>query len=100
MNEDELNDLVSVASGLPMNDTSLAIIALVHVLTTCMQQGKSVSIPGFGSFVVKRTASRKRGKLGAGAAVEPSAGRSVEFDPSVHLKHAVNADWQADDNDS
>lgn len=90
MNETELNDLVSVASGLPAEDTSLAIMALVHVITTCMQQGKSVSVPGFGSFAVKNVAALPRRKSAAGAAGAVPSGRSVEFDPSVPLKNAVN----------
>lgn len=90
MNEPELNDLVSVASGLTVEDTSLTIIALVHVITTCMQQGKSVFIPGFGSFAVTNVAAASRGKSAAGAAGAVRVGRSVAFDPSVPLKIAVN----------
>lgn len=90
MNETELNNLVAAACGLPVKDTSLAIIALVHVLTTCMQQGKSVSIPGFGSFAIKNVSARSRGKSPVGAMLTTPSGRIVKFDPCVHLKNAIN----------
>ena len=91
MNKTELMNSVAATSGLSMKNASLAVNALFAVISTNMQQGNDVVIPGFGSFKVKDRPARTGHNPRTGAAMKIAARKVVVFKPGSALKIAGKA---------
>lgn len=86
MNKTELMNSVTAASGLSMKNASLAVNALLAVISTNMQQGNDVVIPGFGSFRVKDRPARTGRNPRTGAQIKIAAKKVVKFTPGAGLE--------------
>lgn len=86
MNKTELMNSVTAASGLSMKNASLAVNALLAVISTNMQQGNDVVIPGFGSFRVKDRPARMGRNPRTGAQIKIAAKKVVRFTPGAGLE--------------
>lgn len=86
MNKTELMNSVAAASGLSMKNASLAVNALLAVISTNMQQGNDVAIPGFGSFKVKDRPARMGRNPRTGAQIKIAAKKVVKFTPGAGLE--------------
>ncbi len=86
MNKTELMNSVTAASGLSMKNVSLAVNALLAVISTNMQQGNDVVIPGFGSFRVKDRPARMGRNPRTGAQIKIAAKKVVRFTPGAGLE--------------
>ena len=58
MNKSDLIDAVSERTGLAKSDSARAIDAVLGTITETLQSGDTVTLPGFGSFVVRTRAER------------------------------------------
>ena len=85
MNKTELIGKVAAASGQTLKESTLAVNAVLHVLTATLQQGDKVMIPGFGSFSVKERPARMGRNPRTGAQIKIAAKKVVKFNPGAGL---------------
>lgn len=86
MNKTELTNNVAATSGLSQKDAALVVNAVLHVITTTMQQGDEVVIPGFGSFKVKDRPARTGRNPRTGESIKIAAKKVVKFTPGTGLE--------------
>lgn len=62
---------------------------VVSAITTSLKQDGRFAIPGFGTFVVRRTKARMGHNPRTGESIKVAAGKTVRFKPSKSLKQYV-----------
>ncbi len=90
MNKSELVDALAADSGLTKLDSEKAINSFVRIMEKTLKKGQDVTLVGFGSFSVKKTASRSGRNFKTGATIEIPPRKSVRFKAGKNLKDAVN----------
>ncbi len=90
MNKSELVDALSKDSGLTKLDSEKAINSFVKIMEKTLKKGEDVTLVGFGSFSVKKTAGRSGRNFKTGATIEIPPRKSVRFKPGKNLKDSVN----------
>lgn len=91
MNKAELIEALSAESGLSKTDSERALAAFLSVVTNALKKNEDVTLIGFGSFCVKKSAEGRSGrnfKTGEAIAIVPK--NSVKFRVGKILKDAVN----------
>lgn len=84
--------VVAVANKLELSahKADLAVSAFIEQITNALARGESVSLLGFGSFVVSERAARTGRNPQTGATIQIAASKNVSFKPGKALKDAVN----------
>jgi len=77
-------------SPLTKADAANALDATVEAITEALKQGDSVSLVGFGSFVVKERVERQGRNPQTGAAITIASAKIPSFKAGKALKDAVN----------
>ena len=90
MNKAELIDVIAVCADLSKADATRAIEAVLDTITNTLKAGDTVSLVGFGSFVVKARAARTGRNPQTGAAINIAASKVPAFKAGKALKDAVN----------
>ncbi|MDR2067469.1 MAG: HU family DNA-binding protein [Holosporaceae bacterium] len=90
MNKSELIDALAKKSGLTKSDSEKAINAFVGIMEATLKKGQDVTLVGFGSFSVKKTAGRSGRNFKTGATIDIPPRKSVRFKPGKNLKDCVN----------
>lgn len=90
MNKAELIDIVAVSADLSKADATRAIESVLDTISTALKAGDTVSLVGFGSFVVKARAARTGRNPQTGAAINIAASKVPGFKPGKALKDIVN----------
>lgn len=90
MNKSELVDALAADSGLTKLDSEKAINSFVKIMEKTLKKGQDVTLVGFGSFSVKKTAGRSGRNFKTGATIEIPPRKSVRFKPGKNLKDSVN----------
>jgi DNA-binding protein HU-beta len=90
MNKGELIDTVSARTSLPKADAAQAVDAVFDAITAALKAGDSVSLVGFGAFVVKARAERAGRNPRTGETITIAASRVPGFKAGKALKDAVN----------
>ncbi|MDR0678517.1 MAG: HU family DNA-binding protein [Holosporaceae bacterium] len=90
MNKSELVDAISKNSGLTKSDSEKAINSLITIIEGALKKGDDVTLVGFGSFSVKKTAGRSGRNFKTGATINIPPRKSVRFKPGKNLKDSVN----------
>lgn len=90
MNKTMLIESISRESGLTRTDADKALKAFVSVVEKALKEGDGVTLVGFGSFVVKTTASRSGRNFKTGKLIQIPPRRSVRFRAGKKLKECVN----------
>lgn len=90
MNKSELVDAIAQKSGLTKVDSSRALSAVTGAITDALSGGDSVSITGFGSFLVRERAARIGRNPQTGASIKISASKVPAFKAGKLLKESVN----------
>ncbi len=90
MNKTELVDAVSNQSGVARADAQRAVEAVLESISTALKNGDSVSLVGFGTFVVKARAARSGRNPRTGEVIEIPAVKLPVFKAGKGLKDAVN----------
>lgn len=91
MNKQELIDAVAESADLPKASATRALEAVIDAITGALQKGDSVSLVGFGSFVVKARPARTGRNPQTGATINIAAAKVPSFKPGKALKDAVNS---------
>jgi DNA-binding protein HU-beta len=90
MNKAELIDAVTGQTGLPKADVTRTVDAIFDSITAALKSGDTVSLLGFGTFVVKSRAARSGRNPRTGETIEIAASRVPGFKAGKALKDAVN----------
>jgi DNA-binding protein HU-beta len=90
MNKTELIDAVATAADLSKADAGRAVDAVVDTITGALKGGDSVTLVGFGTFLVRARAARTGRNPQTGAAIEIKAANAPAFKAGKALKDAVN----------
>ena len=90
MNKAELIDAVATKTGLQKAEATRAVDAVFDAVTGALKGGDSVSLLGFGTFVVKGRAARAGRNPRTGETIEIAATKVPGFKAGKALKDAVN----------
>lgn len=90
MNKAELIDVIAESADLSKADATRAIEAVLDTITNTLKAGDTVSLVGFGSFVVKARAARIGRNPQTGAAINIAASKVPVFKAGKALKDTVN----------
>ncbi len=90
MNKKELAEAMAEAADISQKDAAKALDGMIAAVTKALQDGESVSIVGFGSFVVRDRAARTGRNPKTGETIQIKASKSPAFKAGKALKDAVN----------
>jgi len=90
MNKTELVDAVADAANLSKADAGRAVDAVVDSITGALKAGDTVTLVGFGTFLVRARAARTGRNPQTGATIEIKAANAPAFKAGKALKDAVN----------
>lgn len=91
MNKSELIDAVADSADISKAAAARAIDAITDAVTGALKAGDSVSLVGFGSFVVKDRPARTGRNPQTGAPINIAAAKVPGFKAGKALKDAVNS---------
>ncbi len=90
MNKTEMIDAVAAAADLSKADAGRAVDAVVDTITSALKDGDTVTLVGFGTFLVRERAARTGRNPQTGATIEIKASNAPAFKAGKALKDAVN----------
>ena len=89
MNKSELIRAMSAKSGSTVKDAEKLLNAFVEAVTEAVSKGDDVTLIGFGTFSVAKTAARIGRNFKTGKNVTIPASKHVKFKAGKTLKEAV-----------
>ena len=89
MHKPELAAAMAARLGRPRAEMEWVLNALLDQLTLALAKGESVSLPGFGTFVLRERAARQGRHPGTGVVLDIPARRSLAFKPAKTLREAL-----------
>lgn len=89
MNKSQLINAISASSGASKSQTAVVLEGFFSVVTTALAEGDSVSVTGFGTFIVKDRKGRAGRNPKTGDVVEIAARRHPTFKAGKKLKDTV-----------
>ena len=90
MNKNDLVQAVADESGLSKADAARAVDAVVAAVGKALKQGDTVSLVGFGTFLVRERAARTGRNPRTGDEIKIAASKNPVFKAGKALKDAVN----------
>lgn len=90
MNKTELTEAVASATDLSKAAAARAVDAVLESITGALKSGDQVTIPGFGTFLVRERAARQGRNPQTGEMMEIKAAKVPSFKAGKGLKDAVN----------
>ena len=90
MNKTDLIDHVAKQADISKAAAGRAVEALVGAIKTSLRKGHSVTLVGFGTFVVGKRAARTGRNPRTGATIKIKAAKVPKFRPGKGLKDALN----------
>lgn len=90
MNKAELIEAIAEAADLTKVEAGRALDGLVDAITNALKNGDTVSLVGFGSFLVKERAERQGRNPQSGESITIAAAKIPAFKAGKALKDAVN----------
>lgn len=91
MNKSELIDAVAESADIPKAAAARAIDAFANAVAGALKSGDTVSLVGFGSFVVKQRPARTGRNPQTGAPINIAAAKVPAFKAGKALKDSVNS---------
>ena len=91
MNKTELVSQIASESGLTNKDTALFLDTFVSVVQKTLKKGDSVTLIGFGQFLVAERSARSARDFKTGNMISVPATKVVKFKAGKGLKNAVNS---------
>jgi DNA-binding protein HU-beta len=89
MNRGEFVAAISESSGLTKADADRALEAMFKVVKKTLKSGDSISLVGFGTFVVRKRAARSGRNPRTGATIKIKASKVPAFKAGKALKDAL-----------
>ncbi len=90
MNKSQLIDAVASKSGLTKADTEKSFKAFVETISEEMGKGESITLIGFGTFLVRDRKARTGRNPRTGETIQIKASKIPAFKAGKALKDAVN----------
>lgn len=90
MNKSELIQAVAEAADLPKSTAAKAIDAVIDNISDALVEGDTVTLIGFGTFLVRERAARMGRNPQTGKEISIPASKVPAFKPGKALKDAVN----------
>lgn len=89
MHKTDLIKAIASDTGLSQVDSSKALEVAISTITKALKKDDSVTLIGFGTFKVVKTAARTGRNPQTGAEIKIKAGKRAKFTPGKALKDAV-----------
>ncbi len=90
MNKAEFVPAVADAAGLSKADGGKAVEAFIEMVKKALKKGDSVSLVGFGTFIVRKRAARTGRNPRTGQQIKIKASKNPSFKAGKALKDALN----------
>ena len=90
MNKTDLIDHIAKQADVSKAAAGRALDALAGAIKTTLKKGGSVTLVGFGTFVVGKRAARSGRNPRTGATIKIKAAKVPKFRPGKGLKDAIN----------
>ena len=90
MNKAELVEAIAENADISKAKAALALDGMIDTITQALKNGDTVSVIGFGSFVVRDRAARTGRNPKTGETIQIAASKSPAFKAGKALKDAVN----------
>ena len=90
MNKADFIGAVSAEAELSKADAGRAVDAMIEVIKKALKEGDSISLVGFGTFVVRTRAARTGRNPRTGDEIKIEASNNPSFKAGKALKDAVN----------
>jgi len=90
MNKAEFVSAVADAAGLSKTDGGKAVEAFIETVRKALKKGDTVSLVGFGTFVVRKRAARTGRNPRTGQQIKIKASKNPSFKAGKALKDALN----------
>jgi DNA-binding protein HU-beta len=90
MNKSELIERMAESADISKAAAMRAYEGMVEAIGEALRNGETVSLVGFGTFVVKERRARTGRNPKTGASIEIAASRTPSFKAGKTLKDAVN----------
>ena len=82
----QIIEMVSEKAGLTRKQAGDAVNAALDVMVDALRSGRSVGLPGLGTFSVRATAARSGVRPGTSERIQIPAGKKVAFKVATDLK--------------
>jgi DNA-binding protein HU-beta len=89
MNKSDLIDAMAEAADISKSAAGRALDALTDSIAVSLKDGGTVSIIGFGTFLVKERAARMGRNPQTGASIQIAASKTPSFKAGKALKDAI-----------
>ena len=89
MNKGDLIENVAKQASLSKAKAAIAVNALLDSIGVSLKKGKSVSVVGFGTFIVVKRKARNGRNPQTGKTIKIKATKAPKFKPGKGLKDAV-----------
>ena len=90
MNKAQLTDAVAAATDTSKAEAGRALEAVLGAITSTLQSGEKVTIPGFGTFEVRHRNARMGRNPQTGESIQIKASNTPGFKAGKALKDALN----------
>ena len=90
MNKSELIDQIAESADISKTAASRALEATIDAVAGSLKNGESVSLVGFGTFLVRERAARAGRNPKTGEAIQIAEAKVPAFKPGKALKDALN----------
>ena len=90
MNKSDFIDAIASNADVPKNTANKVVNALIDVVTDTLKNGDSITLVGFGTFLVRERQARTGRNPQTGATMEIPAAKVPAFKAGKALKDAVN----------
>ncbi len=90
MNKKELAEAMAEAADISQAAAARALDGMIAAITKALQDGESVSIVGFGTFLVRDRAARTGRNPKTGETIQIAASKAPAFKAGKALKDALN----------
>lgn len=90
MNKNELAACLALKMDITKVKALETVNALVDIIGDSLEDGKDVSLAGFGHFIVRKTKARNGHNPKTGEEIKIKAGRKISFKVAKTLKDRMN----------
>lgn len=90
MNKSELIEKIAAEADLSTASAGRALNAALGAISASLQQGESVTLVGFGTFLVRHRGPREGRNVRTGESIHIPASNAAAFKPGKALKEALN----------
>ncbi len=90
MNKSEMIDAIAAGADISKAAAGRALDSMIEAVTDALKKGDTVSLIGFGTFVVRERAARTGRNPRTGQTINIAASKNPSFKAGKALKDAVN----------